>query len=101
MGSGVATAQLMQIVAGAVIPGRPVAKLYVSYTPDDIPCLNWIGTTSLPCGATTLSTILFPLQRISRLANTSKFRLASCFLLKYGVLSLVSRVMSMLQLIVN
>ena len=34
----------MQMVAGAIIPGRLVANLYVSRTSDDISCLNWIGT---------------------------------------------------------
>ena len=29
MGSGIFTTQLMQMVAGAIIPGRPVANLYV------------------------------------------------------------------------
>jgi len=30
MGNGIATNQLMKMVAGAVNPGRPVANLYVS-----------------------------------------------------------------------
>ena len=30
MGNGIATQQLMKMVAGAVNPGRPVANLYVS-----------------------------------------------------------------------
>lgn len=32
MGSGIATNQLMKMVAGAINPGRPVANLYVSMT---------------------------------------------------------------------
>lgn len=31
-GSGVGTAQLMKMVAGAVNPGKPVANLYVRYS---------------------------------------------------------------------
>ena len=37
MGNGIATNQLMKMVAGAINPGRPVANLYVStqnYIPD-------------------------------------------------------------------
>lgn len=30
MGNGIATNQLMKMVAGAINPGRPVANLYVS-----------------------------------------------------------------------
>lgn len=33
MGNGVATQQLMKMVAGAINPGRPVANLYVRVLP--------------------------------------------------------------------
>lgn len=33
MGNGVATNQLMKMVAGAINPGRPVANLYVRIAP--------------------------------------------------------------------
>lgn len=33
LGNGIATNQLMKMVAGAINPGRPVANLYVSFCP--------------------------------------------------------------------
>jgi hypothetical protein len=33
LGNGIATNQLMKMVAGAINPGRPVANLYVSFYP--------------------------------------------------------------------
>lgn len=54
MGNGVATTQLMKMVAGAINPGKPVANLYVrlvnfpSYTTDTL-----MPLCSSQCGATT------------------------------------------------
>ena len=45
MGSGVATMQLMKMVAGVINPGRPVANLYVRsnfFLPDNVSWLSLI-----------------------------------------------------------
>ncbi len=52
MGNGIATNQLMKMVAGAVNPGRPVANLYVSSRPQSFVDLSDMsGFTSSQCGA--------------------------------------------------
>jgi hypothetical protein len=58
MGTGVATTQLMKMVAGVINPGRPVANLYVSFKlehclSDEVPWLSLIAKKSFPCGVTT------------------------------------------------
>lgn len=67
MGNGIATNQLMKMVAGAINPGKPVANLYV--------CTNFFHYKLLPtnrhsfvasfrCGVTTLLTRLSGWQEI-------------------------------------
>ena len=55
MGNGIATNQLMKMVAGAINPGRPVANLYVrsEYVRSIHMCAD--VAFSFPCGATTWS----------------------------------------------
>ena len=54
MGNGIATNQLMKMVAGAVNPGRPVANLYVSASRSFNPSATEM-TSSFPCGVMMLS----------------------------------------------
>lgn len=55
MGNGVATVQLMKMVAGAINPGKPVANLYVRISAPISSLRNRAHTRrrSSPCGATT------------------------------------------------
>jgi hypothetical protein len=71
MGNGIATNQLMKMVAGAINPGRPVANLYVSI--GDFRLLKILIAQqiviSFLCGVTTLSLHPSTLQETSRWAS--------------------------------